>query len=203
MFIVLYPFSPLSLCWLNSKSAEMKSKVTFHFRFLHVFFRFLTILFILLVLLVFYALFTFVFLARKTCDLNIELILFNNLHFSISSPPCLAPPPSPLAWGICVLCYSFSPLTGSTRLVLVHWFYFPEASTYFLWVSWPSATRVTRPDSDLLVGYPSKVVNNSWKRQLFIIVFLFSGFFLRVQITVLIAFDGKFRVLELELPKEK
>lgn len=150
MFIVLYPSSLLSLCWLNSKSAEMKSKVTFRF-VLHVFFRFLTILFILLVLLVFYALFTFVFLARKTCDLNIELILFNNLHFSISSPPCLAPPPAPLAWGICVLCYSFSPLTGSTRLVLVHWFYFPEASTYFLWVSWPSATRVTRPDSDLLV----------------------------------------------------
>lgn len=171
MFIVLYGdyltslLVPPSLRWLNSKSAEMKSKVdfTFYFRF-SFWFRFLILyrstvfsrrfafwqfcLFCLF--LVFYALFTFVFLARKTCDLNIELILFNNLHFSISSPPCLALAPSHLAWGICVFCYSFSRLTGSTRLVLVHWFYFPEASTYFLWVSWPSAT-VTRPDSDLLV----------------------------------------------------
>lgn len=131
---------------MNSKSAEMKSKVdfTFHFVFIFVlvsfsfFFGFATsrrfafffdnfVYFIFSFFRILCAVYVFVFLARKTCDLNIELILFNNLHFSISSP--VPPAPSALRSApllftspICIFCYSFAlAATGSTRLVLARW----------------------------------------------------------------------------------
>lgn len=105
ILIVFYPAYEFKISWNEIKSwlyVSFRFRFYFHFRFGFVFvlfsfffgfatsrrFAFFLNNFVCLFFLysfVFYALFTFVFLARKTCDLNIELILFDNLHFSISS----------------------------------------------------------------------------------------------------------------------